>query len=65
MQCTKCQYPQTKLSKITHDVNRGIAIRKRICPKCGHKFTTHESLYEKKTNDDRFPHDKKIGSPYV
>lgn len=66
MQCPYCKYPDSRVvDTIRHVANEHID-RRRECVKCGIRFNTRENLRaNKQINDDRFPHGKPGGAPYV
>jgi transcriptional repressor NrdR len=44
MNCTQCHHDDTKVIE-SRDVAEGQAVRRRrMCPECGHRFTTYERI---------------------
>ena len=46
MQCTRCNYPETRVAQTDTDDQRNLIYRRRECLKCGTRFNTQESLRE-------------------
>ena len=48
MKCPKCKEPKTKVIRTAAKTNK----RRRMCLKCGYRFTTLEEVAEKEITDD-------------
>jgi transcriptional repressor NrdR len=44
MQCTHCQYPDSRVVYTKHDDFKNLIERRRECLRCAMRFTTHEGL---------------------
>lgn len=44
MQCTHCQYPDSKVVYTLHDDWNTVTKRRRECLRCGARFTTNEKI---------------------
>lgn len=53
MQCVKCKYAHSRVVSSDPNVKNDSIRRRRECLKCGARFSTQESLKEKKTGDNR------------
>lgn len=55
MNCTQCQYPKTYIIETRLDDMKNVMIRRRECPKCGHRDTTHEAIRPRKVKQIPLP----------
>lgn len=46
MFCIACKYPNLNTIETKHSVSKNVTRRRRECPQCGLRFTTHEKLKE-------------------
>ena len=44
MQCTSCQYPDSRVVETKRDDGRNLIHRRRECIRCGVRFTTQEDI---------------------